>query len=160
MVNRVVCQNPTSLRRKWRLSIAHPVLLGIFFIVAVSFAIFGKLLSYWFTGVDAFPLIYSNRLESVLDIPRAFTHEFLSAYHGQDIAAGPGFRPLGALTFALDYWLWQLDPFGSRLKLRPCHCSCTSAQTSQLCFCGFAVGPAIHGPSATRKNGSSDPRQV
>jgi len=89
------------------------VLAAVLFIVAICFGVFRPVLSYWFTGVDAFPMILSNRLDSASDIPKLFSREYLSAYAGE---GSVGVRPVGMLLFTLDDWLWELNPFGYSLS--------------------------------------------
>ena len=87
----------------------------VLIVLLLSAATHYSILSYWFTGVDIFPLILSNRVESLSELPRLLTSEHLSAYSGQEIAAAVGIRPLAQLLFAVDYWIWDLNPFGYHL---------------------------------------------
>lgn len=104
-----------ALIRRW----AHPLWqcdsLVVLVIILASAATYSPILSYWFTGVDIFPLILSNRVESVWEIPRLLTSEHISAYTGQEIAAAVGIRPLVQLLFAIDFWIWNLNPLGFHL---------------------------------------------
>jgi hypothetical protein len=108
-------RNETASRKQRLLTPTTPVLIAVLVISGACFFTFQDLLSYWFTGVDIFPLILSNRLESALDIPKLFTQEFLSAYGAEDVAGSVGVRPVGQISFALDYWVWKLNPFGYHL---------------------------------------------
>lgn len=68
-------------------------------------------LDLWFTGGDTFALIESSRVKSGVDLARLLSERLM---------AGTGFymdyyRPVTSLTFALDYRIWGLDPFGYHL---------------------------------------------
>lgn len=107
--------NGAAVSAEYRLSAFAASLAGISLIVSLCFLTFSSVLYYWFTGIDAFPLILSNRLGSAGEIFELFARQYLSAYDGEQIAGSVGVRPVGMLTFAFDYWLWQLDPFGYHL---------------------------------------------
>jgi hypothetical protein len=73
------------------------------------------MLDFYFTGIDIFPQILSNRVESIWEIPGLFTRDFLSAYPPEQHSGTIGLRPVGMVTIAMDYWLWGLNPFGFHL---------------------------------------------
>ncbi|MFT7484815.1 MAG: hypothetical protein ACI9F9_000659 [Candidatus Paceibacteria bacterium] len=62
-------------------------------------------------GFDSYPLILSARIENWADFLGTFNEELMDGRY-----AGHYFRPLLNLSFALDHWLWGLDPFGYQLS--------------------------------------------
>lgn len=84
-------------------------------IAAASVALGAEILSFWFTGIDAFPLILSSRANSAADLFGLFGREHLGAYSGQQIAGAVGVRPLPMISFAVNRWISDLTPFGFHL---------------------------------------------
>jgi len=71
-------------------------------------------LGYWFTGDDTIPLIETSRVTSGQDLVAVFTSPLL---RGTRFAAefAAFYRPLANLSYAFDFWMWGLDPFGYHL---------------------------------------------
>jgi hypothetical protein len=61
-------------------------------------------------GYDSYPLIESSRIQSVGDLVGTFTERLMDERY-----AGRFYRPLLNVTFALDYAVWGLRPFGYHL---------------------------------------------
>jgi hypothetical protein len=105
--------------RRWEASHAE-ARAGTSFLVAavaavVAIVAYHDVFSLWFTGVDALPLILSARLSSWREAPLLLVREYLSAYADTPVAGSVGIRPVGSASFALEYALWGLRPFGYHL---------------------------------------------
>ncbi|MCK4343328.1 MAG: hypothetical protein KAY37_16560 [Phycisphaerae bacterium] len=61
-------------------------------------------------GVDTYPIIISSRVQSCGELVGTCTEKLMDGRYGGDF-----YRPLLNLTFALDYALWELKPFGYQL---------------------------------------------
>jgi hypothetical protein len=67
----------------------------------------------YFTGTDSFSLIESSRIQSFEDIERILTRQLMD---GTDfVTVAKFYRPLASLSYGLDYFVWDLDPFGFHL---------------------------------------------
>lgn len=73
-----------------------------------------EILEYWFTGIDTLTLIETSRVTTVADAVANFTKPLM---HGTNFVALAGlfYRPLTNFSYAFDYWLWGLNPFGYHL---------------------------------------------
>jgi hypothetical protein len=73
-----------------------------------------NVLDYWFTGDDTIPLIETSRITSGQDLITIVTSPLL---YGTRFAAefASFYRPLANISYAFDYWVWGLDPFGYHL---------------------------------------------
>jgi Dolichyl-phosphate-mannose-protein mannosyltransferase len=76
-------------------------------VLTVGLSKYRPILGYWFTGIDIFPTILSNRACSIGEVAAIFTKPMISFV---DLV-----RPLAGLTYTLDYWIWGLNPFGYHL---------------------------------------------
>ncbi|MFT7670554.1 MAG: hypothetical protein ACI8X5_003263 [Planctomycetota bacterium] len=84
-------------------------LVALVTVAVVSLVLF-KTKAIGLMGFDSYPLILSARIESWSDFTGTFTEELMDGRY-----AGHYFRPLTNLSFALDYALWGLNPFGYQL---------------------------------------------
>ena len=85
---------------------------GIVFLVAVLTHY--EVLSYWFTGSDTLTLIEKSRMRTPSEALRVFTSPLMYGTNFSIIVA-LFYRPVASLSYALDFWLWGLDPFGYHL---------------------------------------------
>ena len=72
-----------------------------------------EVLSYWFTGTDTIPLIETSRVSTLGGVVEIFAGPLMEGSHFTDRALF--YRPVASLSYAVDYWLWGLDPFGYHL---------------------------------------------
>jgi hypothetical protein len=83
------------------------IVICILSLVAIAFCTYHNILSYYYTDVDTFDLIWYGRLNSLTDIWRIFS---------SNVGGGPHFyRPVSQLTFAIDNAIWKDNPFGYHL---------------------------------------------
>lgn len=82
-------------------------LVGLFALAVLAHV---ESLSYWFVSTDTFALIRTGRVQSVGDFVGTFTRPMMHGSGFTDIALF--YRPLTTLSYALDYWLWELAPAG------------------------------------------------
>ncbi len=94
----------------------------IFFLSALTFLTFSNSLSNGFVGDDEVVIVRNAFYESWDNLPYLFRLEYLTDsrtfyspdqkyFHSGSVA----YRPVLSLTYFLDYWLWQLRPFGYHL---------------------------------------------
>ena len=103
--------DPDSAPRGDRLRCAVAAMVAALLAVVV----YHGALNLWFTGIDALPLVLSNRLDALVDAPKLLVHQYLEVYRHGAIAGSAGIRPIGSASIALDYALWGLDPRGHHL---------------------------------------------
>ena len=94
---------------------------AVVLILAVTGVLFSKTYDCELMGWDSYPIIIASRVQSLTDFAGTFTEKLMDGRY-----AGDFYRPLLNLTFALDYALWGLTPFGYQL-------------TSTLLFAGCAA---------------------
>jgi hypothetical protein len=85
---------------------------GAVFLVAI--AAHYEVLGYWFTGGDTLTLIERSRIGSVADAREVLSSPLM---YGTNFAINVAlfYRPVANLSYALDFQLWGLDPFGYHL---------------------------------------------
>jgi hypothetical protein len=93
---------------RWRWSILVSVFVFLLGVLAHV-----ESLGYWFTAPDTFALIQTSRITLLADVRTILTEPLMYGTPYVDIALF--YRPVANLTFALDYWLWGLNPFGYHL---------------------------------------------
>lgn len=93
------------MRRRW-LPPALAFLLGLLAHV--------ESLGHWFTASDTLPLIETSRIASPQDLWIILTKPML--YGTSFVGGGLFYRPVTNLTYAVDYWVWGLNPFGYHLS--------------------------------------------
>ncbi|MGC8602423.1 MAG: hypothetical protein ACP5VS_01900 [Desulfomonilaceae bacterium] len=79
----------------------------------VSVFAYHSILGYFFTGTDTITLIETSRIHSFRDIIKLFAEPLMTGSRFVDIARF--FRPIASLSYALDYAVWHLNPFGFQL---------------------------------------------
>lgn len=89
----------------------HPERLFPIFLLA--FLSYAETLQYWFVGKDTFSLIETSRILTMNDAIALFTEPLM--HDSAFVAIALFYRPVASLSYALDYWLWGLDPFGYHL---------------------------------------------
>jgi hypothetical protein len=89
----------------------HWPIFGFVFLLGVVAHV--ESLGYWFTAPDTFALIETSRITSFADIWTILTEPLM--YGTSYVNIGLFYRPVVNLTFAVDYWLWGLNPFGYHL---------------------------------------------
>jgi hypothetical protein len=92
------------MRSRWA------VLLPVFLLGVVGHV---ESLGYWFTAGDTLALIGTSRITSLGDLWTILTKPLMYGTSYTDI--GLFYRPVANLTYAFDYWLWGLNPFGYHL---------------------------------------------
>jgi hypothetical protein len=87
--------------------------LGLLPVFLLAFVAYAETLSYWFVGVDTLPLIATSRVQTTADFVEIFTKPLM--HESPFVAIARFYRPVASLSYALDYWLWGLNPFGYHL---------------------------------------------
>jgi hypothetical protein len=87
------------------------IILGFVFLLGVLTHI--ESLGYWFTAADTLALIETSRITSLADVWTILTKPLM--YGTSYLHIGLFYRPVVNFTFAFDYWLWGLNPFGYHL---------------------------------------------
>ncbi len=82
--------------------------LPVGLVVAAATTLFLQTKNFGLLGFDTYPLIASSRVRSLADLLGYFTKELGTGYH-------QFYRPVAKLTFAADYGLWGLNPWGYQL---------------------------------------------
>jgi hypothetical protein len=77
------------------------------------FLAYYEVLTYWFTGTDTIPLIETSRVSTIEGVLGIFARPLMEGTHFTDRALF--YRPVASLSYAIDYRLWGLDPFGYHL---------------------------------------------
>lgn len=90
------------MKRRW---------LGGLFVVAIF--VHREVVSYWFAEIDTLLLIQSSRVRSVSDFIDIFTRPLMAGTDFTGIALL--YRPVSSLSYAIDYWVWGLNPAGYHL---------------------------------------------
>ncbi len=92
----------------------------VVFLIVLSVALaaslpFLNVLNYYFTDADTLTAIEMGRIGSVSDAGALLWNEQFRGvtFDGKDFESS--FRPVASFTFGLDYYLWELNPFGYHL---------------------------------------------
>jgi hypothetical protein len=72
-----------------------------------------EVLSYWFTGTDTIPLIETSRVSTLEGVLGIFAGPLMEGSAFTERALF--YRPVASLSYAIDYAIWGLDPFGYHL---------------------------------------------
>jgi hypothetical protein len=72
-----------------------------------------EILSYWFTGTDTIPLIETSRVSTLGGVLGIFAGPLMEGSAFTERALF--YRPVASLSYAIDYAIWGLDPFGYHL---------------------------------------------
>jgi hypothetical protein len=102
----------SQLQRLLKLRGAEHV-IALLFVMLVTWLSYGDILSYGLTGCDTLTLIETGQVHSWADVRRTFTSSLMEGTAFADKFRY--YRPLSSLGYALDYWLWGLEPFGYQL---------------------------------------------
>ncbi|WP_435078933.1 glycosyltransferase family 39 protein [Halococcus sp. AFM35] len=70
-------------------------------------------LGFWFTSYDSIALIETSRIGSFGDLWSILTKPLM--YGTTYVEAGKFYRPFVNITYAAEYWIWGLNPFGYHL---------------------------------------------
>lgn len=70
-------------------------------------------LGFWFTSYDSIALIETSRIGSFGDLWSILTKPLM--YGTTYVEAGKFYRPFVNITYAVEYWIWGLNPFGYHL---------------------------------------------
>lgn len=92
------------MRSRWSL------LLFVFLLSSLTHV---ESLGYWFTAGDTLALIETSRITSFEALRTILTKPLMYGTTYTNI--GLFYRPVANLTYAVDYWLWGLNPFGYHL---------------------------------------------
>jgi len=84
--------------------------VSIAFIIILCFIAYGEVLKYYFTSIDAFPLLLTGKLDSINDLYRIFSLPL-----GGGFPTGIYYRPISELSYGIDYILWGKNPMGYHL---------------------------------------------
>ncbi len=105
--------------------------LCVLLLLVLSFGAYRSILTYSYTDVDTFDLIWIGRIYSFSDVIRIFS---------TNVGGGPNFyRPISQLTFGLDNIIWKDNPFGYHLTDLVLH----SLNAVLLFFLAFRLLPAF-----------------
>jgi hypothetical protein len=85
----------------------------ILLIPLIAFFSYGEVLDHFFTAGDTFALIDAGRVQSFRDIVNIFIEPLMGETPFLD--RGRFYRPVVLLSFALDYSIWKLNPYGYHL---------------------------------------------
>lgn len=85
-------------------------LLAIVLVVIAIGLVLSATSNYGLMGWDSFPIIVTSRVQNGSDLVGTFTEELMDGRY-----FGHYYRPLLNLSFAIDYFLWGIDPFGYQL---------------------------------------------
>lgn len=88
------------------------VLIGaaLLSLAAVHLFTYGEVLGYYFTSMDAFPLLATAMIESPGDLVRVLTSPL-----GGGFPFGTYYRPVSELSYGIDYLIWGKNPMGYHL---------------------------------------------
>jgi hypothetical protein len=89
------------------------MIMAVISVSMISACAYCSILSYFFTGTDTITLIETSRINSLGDFLRLFTQPLMEGSKFTDIARF--FRPITSLSYAMDYSIWGLNPFGFQL---------------------------------------------
>jgi hypothetical protein len=123
----------TGNRRRWWF-----VPLGAALASGLAIATHYEVLTYWFTGPDTLTLIETSRIGGSKSAIDTLTKPLM---HGTNFVAltGKFYRPVASLSYAIEYWLWGLDPFGYHLTDLLAHATAAVLGTKQV----SAILPAL-----------------
>lgn len=123
-------------------------------LVVLCGVVFHRQLSFWFTGPDTFSLIRSSQIADLGDLVGLFTHPLMAGTDFTRVALF--FRPVTQVSFAVDWALWGMEPFGYHLTNLLLHTTATvlvytlarkltggSRGTAVLAAVLFSVHPVI-----------------
>ncbi|PSP75810.1 hypothetical protein BRC86_02965 [Halobacteriales archaeon QS_3_64_16] len=83
-------------------------------VVAVAVLTHYEILTYWFTGSDTLTLVEKSRMRTPAEAWTVFSSPLMYGTNFSIIVA-LFYRPVANLSYAIDFALWGLDPFGYHL---------------------------------------------
>jgi hypothetical protein len=86
------------------------LIVSILSLAVFCFIAYGEILAYYFTSIDAFPLLLTGKIDSPKDIIRIFSTPL-----GGGFPFGIYYRPLSELSYGIDYLIWGKNPMGYHL---------------------------------------------
>jgi hypothetical protein len=86
------------------------LIASILSLVVLCFIAYGEILGYYFTSMDAFPLLLTGKIDSLKDIFRIFSSPL-----GGGFPFGTYYRPVSELSYGIDYLIWGRNPMGYHL---------------------------------------------
>jgi hypothetical protein len=89
------------------------LILSLATIVIISLLSYGPAIERFFTGSDAFALIYSAQIHSLPDLFHVISSPLMDGTSATKVSLY--YRPLSALSYSLDYAIWDLNPLGYHL---------------------------------------------
>jgi hypothetical protein len=114
--------------------------LALALILAAAVAAYRPFLQLGHLGWDTYPLILTSRIASAADLLGCFVEELMDGRYPH----GHFYRPVTALSFALDHAVWGLDPSGYHLTDLALLLACT---TLVAALAHRLLGPGV-GPLA------------
>jgi len=86
--------------------------LSVILLVLVTYAVYQNSLNGSFLWDDKYLVLRDNQIRTLRNIPRFFG---LTYWREEAPFPGANFRPLRTTSFAIDYFLWEDNPFGYHL---------------------------------------------
>ena len=86
-------------------------------IIAVTFIVFGNTLDNQFVFDDESVVVNNSSIQNISSIPKFFTAE-----EGFHKVIGKYYRPIVSASYAIDYSIWGLNPYGFHLTNIIIHC--------------------------------------
>lgn len=87
--------------------------LAVLATALTGFLTYGSVLQYFFTGSDTLTLIDTSRVAEAKDILKSFTKPLMDG--SVFVSRGQFFRPVSNLSYSLDHYIWNIDPYGYHL---------------------------------------------
>jgi hypothetical protein len=85
-------------------------------LVGIVLLAFGRFLAADYASSDWWPVLATNHLATWSDLPRVFTEHNAARDAAYVASTAPVFRPLGTISYALDFKIWGLDrPWGFQI---------------------------------------------
>ena len=86
------------------------LIVAILSLVILCFIAYGEILEYYFTSIDAFPLLLTGKVDSLKDVFKIFSNPL-----GGGFPFGTYYRPVSELSYGIDYLIWGKNPMGYHL---------------------------------------------
>lgn len=86
------------------------LIASIVSLITLCFIAYGEVLGYYFTSIDAFPLLMIGKIDSLKDI-----FKVISSPLGGGFPFGTYYRPVSELSYGIDYLIWGRNPMGYHL---------------------------------------------
>jgi len=109
----LVYKGPGLKEEKISRNLAITIVLAV--IILITLISFKGILALPFDDSDEYSLIESSRIQSGHDLATVLTSRIFNGYEGKSVGIGMFYRPVSNLSYSLDYFLWDFDPFGYHL---------------------------------------------